>query len=138
VNTPNGVCTDDPKRRKFWKKVYQGKIPGETLTEGDLACIQESCLFSGIDTLEDLYNKLSRGSSDDACLRAESQMLTMTINVCRYRMLPDRAGHVSCSSQTTVGAMKSEAESMMCKEVRTQAECKAAKCIAGRINKHRL
>jgi hypothetical protein len=132
------VCNDDPKRRKFWKKVYKGKIPGEEFTQADVQCIQNSCLFSGIETVADIYDKLSRGSQDDACLRAESQMLTMTINVCRYRMLADRAGHVSCSQQTTVGAMKTDAESMMCKQGRSQNDCKQAKCIAARINKKRL
>jgi hypothetical protein len=138
VNAPNGVCTDDPKRRKFWKKVYRGKIPGETFTQADLECIQDSCLFEGIETLAEVYDKLSRGSQDDPCLRAESQMLTMTINVCRYRMLADRAGHVSCSGSTTVGAMKLDAEALMCTQNRTQDMCKQAKCIAGRINKKRL
>jgi len=138
VNASNGVCTDNPKKRKFWKKVYQGKIPGEALTQGDLECIQDSCLFAGIETLADVYDKLSRGSQDDACLRAESQMLTMTINVCRYRMLANRSGHVRCSDAPTVGAMKSDAEAMMCKPNPSQNECHKAKCIAARINAKRL
>ena len=138
VNADNGVCTDDPKRRKFWKKVLRGRIPGEVITQADIACIQESCLFPEVNTLQDVFDKLARGSSEDSCLRAESHMMALVINMCRYRILPSRLGQVKCSDGPTVGAMRSEAETLMCTPQKTQDQCSQAKCIAARINKKRF
>jgi hypothetical protein len=134
VYASNNSCNNQPKRKRFWKKVYNGKVLGERLTQADVDCVKNSCMFGSLSTVADIYDRLIP-DSDDACQRAQAQLMALVLNVCRGRVSESRSVHARCSTLPTVGDVMIEAEQLLCSPSHTEAQCRQAKCETAYINK---
>ena len=129
VFTPNGTCGEGSKGVGYWKRLCQGThASGDYFTPFDVACVSRACPFADVQTIEDLCDRLTPDPSNDACAKAETELLSLELNVCRSRVSDSDPVPPSCGSATTVGQARAHIEELLCDPGRTQAQCRHASC----------
>jgi hypothetical protein len=125
----NGTCNESPKGGGYWKRLCRGEHPsGEYLTPFDVACVARACPFADVASIEDLCSRLTPDPPNDACAKAEADLLALELNVCRGRVSESDPIHSSCGSGTTVGVALERLEAVLCDPSVTPAQCRQASC----------
>jgi hypothetical protein len=133
-NVPNGACGVSPWGQGFWKRLCAGPHPEGSITQADVECVNDTCAFASVHTLADLCDRLRPNPSNDKCEQAEAQFMALMLNHCQNR-LTDSAPIVSqCTSHTTVGASRSDADAVLCSGGRNRSTCTLAKCESEELN----
>ena len=167
------VCTPDnnPKAKGWFKHLCsQESYQGDAITDADAACVGVlTDTFAGFTTKIDVCHVL--GSDHDhiddwsrsACSRAEDQLMTLALNICRQRVCLDQGIDSECDqggneetlafshnhspgvgedddddnpdgSTGTVGGSLDAADGILSNPGRTNPECQVAGCLAREIN----
>jgi len=135
VHVSNGTCGANPRGIGYWKRLCRGPHPsGDFLGAGDVACARAACPFTSVGSTADLCARLSADPPNDACARAEAQLLALLLNVCRGRVDDTETIRPSCGSETSVGAARARIEAQLCDPARSHAACADAACAAEEID----
>ena len=138
IHVSNETCGANPRGIGYWKRLCRGPHPsGDFLGAGDVACARAACPFTSVGSTADLCARLSADPPNDACARAEAQLLALLLNLCRGRVDDTETIHPSCGSETSVGAARARIEAQLCDPGRSHAACTDAACAAEEIDSGR-
>jgi uncharacterized repeat protein (TIGR01451 family) len=138
-----GVCagdactsTNDPKSKGWYKGLCQNAHSGDSLTDADAACVGAlTSTFSGISTVAQICAVLMPTSpNNDSCGKAEDQLMTLALNICKQRVCPVNAIDSACGNNGTVGQSLAESDAIFDNPSRTTATCNHAECLDKEIN----
>jgi len=134
----NHSCDASPQGLGYWKRLCEGPVQGETLTNYDVACVNDACTFSAVASVADLCDRLYASPAGDKCEQGEAELLALQLNVCRLRVDDDQAAEAKkCTSQTSVGGIRAEADSLLCSPARDENMCMTARCECQAVNEGR-
>jgi len=136
-----GVCagstcssTNDPRTKNYYKKLCSNRNAGDQITDADAVCVGEnSATFSGITTAAQVCDVLTK-NQPTKCDKAEGDLITLALNVCKERVCPSDGLTSQCGSSTSVGQSYGLADAAVSDPGRTQATCTTASCFANEIN----
>jgi len=134
VYAPGEHCAD-PRTQGYWKRLCAGPHPsGETITPADVDCVNDTCTFADVQTIAELCERLYPNPQNNKCEQAEAQFMSLMLNVCHNRVVVSDVIESSCTTHTTVGPSKTEADVLLCNASRGQATCTAAQCESEEVN----
>ena len=135
AHTPNNTCGGSPKGQGYWKRLCSGPVAsGDRYAQADVDCVNDSCVFGGVATIGDLCARLHPAVPQDKCAQAEAQLMALTLNVCRGRVLDAQPIDSRCTTHHSVGESRADAGVLLCKPNRTFDECVRAQCESEEIN----
>ena len=70
----------------------------------------------------------------DKCKLAEAQFMVLMLNYCQGRIADSTPIRSRCTSNTTVGQSRAQADALLCNPSRSQTACKLAECESQEIN----
>jgi hypothetical protein len=97
-------------------------------------CVNNGCTFASIQTVTQLCDRLDPNPPNDKCEQAESQLMALMLNYCQGRVADASPIISHCTSNTTVGQSRAEADATLCDPARGNASCTAAQCESAEIN----
>jgi subtilisin-like proprotein convertase family protein len=139
----NGVCTgtsctssNDPKTKGWYKSLCQNAHSGDSLTDADAACVGAlTTRFLGITTVSEVCAILEPSHPNaDNCGKAEDQLMTLALNICKQRVCPSNALDSACGNNASVAQSLAESDAIFADPYRTDAECDHAECLDREIN----
>lgn len=139
VNTCNNNC--NAKNEGYWKKLCNkrgsetpcstddhGDDHGEFLTQKDVDCVNNSCTFADVTTVDQLCGVLD-DHGGDKCVKAEKKFMSLLLNVCRCRLNPGQTIDTHCDPHhQTVAQVIAHEDATLCNPARTQEQCKHPDC----------
>jgi len=135
THSPNNTCGGSPKGQGYWKRLCRGPIgSGDRYMPSDIDCVNDTCLFGSVTTLADLCDRLTPSPPNDKCEQAEAQLMALTLNFCRGRVLDAEPIASQCTTHRTVLESRLDAGVLLCKPNRTFADCQRAQCESEEIN----
>jgi uncharacterized repeat protein (TIGR01451 family) len=138
-----GVCTgsactstNDPKSKGWYKSLCHNAHSGDSLTDADAACVGAlTSTFAGYSTVAQVCAILEPSQpNNDKCSKAEDQLMTLALNICKQRVCPSNAIDSSCGSNGTVAQSLAESDAIFDNPSRTTAQCDHAECLDKEIN----
>jgi len=96
--------------------------------------VNDACTFGAVATVEGICDRLSPSPSNDKCEQAEAQFMSLLLNVCRGRVPDGETIKSQCTTNTTVGQSRAQADALLCSSRRDQASCTLAQCESEEIN----
>jgi len=130
------TSTNNPKTKGWYKGLCQNAHSGDSLSDADAACVGAlTTTFAGISTVADLCAVLMPSSpNNDSCGKAEDQLMTLALNICKQRVCPGNAIDSACGDNTTVDQSLDESDEIFANPARTTATCNVAECLDKEIN----
>jgi uncharacterized repeat protein (TIGR01451 family) len=138
-----GVCagdpctsTNSPKSKGWYKGLCQNAHSGDSLSDADAACVGElTQTFAGISTVSDLCAVLMPSQpNNDSCGRAEDQLMTLALNICKQRVCPSNAIDSAYGNNSSVAQSLAESDAIFADDGRTTATCNHAELLDREIN----
>ena len=140
-----GVCTgggsacnssNDPKTKGWYKSLCHNAHSGDSLTDADALCVGAlTDTFAGISHVSDICAVLEPSQpNNDQCSKAEDQLMTLALNICKQRVCPSNAIDSTCGSNDNVGQSLDESDAIFNNPSRTNAQCDHAECLDKEIN----
>jgi hypothetical protein len=140
-----GVCagdatcttTNDPKTWGWYHSLCtSGGHSGDAITDADAACVAGStAAFAGIATAAEVCDILSPSHhGNDPAGKAEKQLMTLALNLCRHRVCPAQGLDATCSSAATVALALAAVDAVLADPGHTNQQLAAAECQATEIN----
>jgi uncharacterized repeat protein (TIGR01451 family) len=142
VCTGGTVCnpTNDPKTWGWYNSLCtSGGHSGDAITNADAACVAATTgAFSGVTTAAQVCEILSpaHGSNSQAD-KAEKQLMTLTLNICKQRICPAQGLDATCTSADTVGQARQAADVVQMNPGHTNQQLATAECQSKEINNGR-
>jgi hypothetical protein len=139
----NGVCigtsctsSNDPKTKGWYKSLCHNSHSGDSLTDADAACVGAlTTRFQGITTVSEVCAILEPSHPNaDNCGKAEDQLMTLALNICKQRVCPSNGIDSSCGNNVSVAQSLAESDAILADPDRTNAECDHAECLDKEIN----
>jgi N-acetylneuraminic acid mutarotase len=132
----SGLSAPNPRNNGYYKSLCHSPQSGDTLTVGDAACAATlTRTFAGVKTAADVCAELTPSHPNgDACDRAEGDLMTLALNICRARVCTAQRIDSQCGSDDTVGRSLAEIDAILADPGRSRAACDHAKCLADEIN----
>jgi hypothetical protein len=87
-----------------------------------------------VHTIADLCDRLTPNPSNDKCEQAEAQLMALTLNQCQSRITDFAPILSQCTSNTTVGQSRAEADALLCSGLRNHSTCTVAQCESEEIS----
>jgi hypothetical protein len=135
VHSPNNTCGGSPKALGYWKRLCRGPVgSGDHYAQSDVDCVNDTCVFGTVASIADLCGRLEPTPSTDKCEQAEAQLMALTLNVCRGRVLDAQPIQSDCTNHATVLESRLDAGALLCKPARSFSECARAQCESEEIN----
>lgn len=135
VNTCNGTCDGNVKGYGWWKRLCRGPHPsGEFISQQDVDCVNNTCTFAEVQTVEQLCAELNPDPQNDKCEQAEADFMSLMLNVCRCRASGTQPIDSHCGGNTTVGPVVPAIDAKLCDPGRTHSDCVSASCAGNEIN----
>jgi hypothetical protein len=138
VCTGGSACTstNDPKSKGWYKSLCNNSHSGDSLTDADAACVGAlTATFGGFSTVAQVCAVLGQETVNGAsCTKAEDQLMTLALNICKQRVCPSNAIDSECGSNSNVGQSLAEADAILDNPSRNTLTCNQANCLAKEIN----
>jgi len=135
VNECNHTCDGQVKSHGWWKRLCRGPhASGEFISMADVACVNDSCTFGNVQSVADICSKFLYLQHWNQCKKAEEQFMGLLLNVCRCRLSETQPIDSDCGGAMTVGEAVDYADGLLCNPMRSDQDCKDAKCFADEIN----
>jgi len=91
--------------------------------------------FAGISTVADICDVLMPSSpNNDSCGKAEDQLMTLALNICKQRVCPINAINSACGTNSSVAQSLAQSDAIFDNPSRTTASCNQAECLDKEIN----
>jgi uncharacterized repeat protein (TIGR01451 family) len=138
-----GVCegsactsTNDPKTKGWYKSLCHNSHSGDSLTDADAACVGAlTQTFAGYSTVAQVCAILVPSQpNNDSCSKAEDQLMTLALNICKQRVCPSNAIDSACGNNSSVAQSLAESDAIFDNPSRTTATCNQAECLDKEIN----
>jgi len=127
--TSNNTCGANPKGQGYWKRICAGPHPsGEFISPVDVECVNDTCTFDDVHTVEALCAVMTPTPPNDKCAKAESHFMSLLLNVCRGRVGRFETTQSSCGHNTSVDQAIRDADTLLCSPSRNNSTCTAAQC----------
>ena len=133
-NVPNSACEVSPKTQGFWRRLCTGPHPEGSIAQADVECVNDSCTFAAVHTIADLCDRLNPYPSSDKCEQAESQFMALMLNHCQSRLTDSAPIDSQCTTHTTAGPSRAEADGLLCSGTRNESTCTLAQCESEELN----
>jgi uncharacterized repeat protein (TIGR01451 family) len=130
------TSTNDPKTKGWYKSLCHNAHSGDSLSNADAACVGSlTTTFAGISTVADICAVLEPSSpNNDSCSKAEDQLMTLALNICKERVCPSNAIDSACGNNGTVGQSLAQSDAIFSDSSRTTASCNLGECLDKEIN----
>jgi hypothetical protein len=96
--------------------------------------VSATCTFAAVDSPAALCDRLNPDPPNDKCEQGEAQFMALMLNICKGRVAETVPIASSCTSNTTVGQSRAEADALLCNPNRDHATCTTAQCESEEIN----
>jgi hypothetical protein len=138
ICTGGSACTstNDPKSKGWYKSLCHNSHSGDSLTNADAACVGAlTSTFGGISTVAQICAVLEPSQpNNDKCSKAEDQLMTLALNICKQRVCPTNGIDSSCGNSESVAQSLAESDAIFDSPSRTTAQCDHAECLSKEIN----
>lgn len=134
ISSCNNTC--NAKGDGYWKKLCKSRqdhhaddhADGEFFTSHDVDCVNESCTFSDVQTIDQMCDVFD-DHGGDRCVKAEKKFLSLLLNLCRCRLQPTQTIDTRCEPRhRTVAEVVAYADATLCNPNRTDDACRRPEC----------
>lgn len=136
IHACNNNC--NAKGEGYWKHLCQERQDdhgddhgnAEFYTDRDVDCVNNSCTFAAVQTIDMLCSELD-DHGGDKCQKAEKKFMALLLNLCRCRLQPNQTIDAHCEPHhQTVAQIVAHEDATLCNPNRTQEQCKHPDCAA--------